>query len=112
MTTATIFSNLSMGQNAQGGINGAAMPNTVVNTGTSITRASATLTVVPSTGWAEASIMGGFDGVNWIGAQEIYVAPNGTGTRTENKTFRPHPYITAVLMNVAPGCAASLTVTY
>lgn len=114
MTTVTVFSGLSMNQNAQGGISGAAMPNTVINTGTPIDRAFATLTVTPSTGWAEASIMGGFDGVNWLGASEIVCAPNSGGVAgAAGARFAPHPYITAVLLNVGPpGAAATLTVTY
>lgn len=109
MTTATIFSNLSVNQNAFGV---QSPPNTIVDAGSPIDRASATLTVTPSTGWAEASIQGGFDGLNWIGAQEIFVSPNAGGTQTVTARFAPHRYVTAVLVKVSPGALATLTVTY
>jgi hypothetical protein len=109
MTTATIFSGVSSNQNA--GPNQYAS-NAVVNAGAPVDRASATLTVTPSTGFAEATILGGFDGQNWIGGAVAYVAPNSGGVVTASSRFPAHQYFTGLLTNIAPGCTATLTVTY
>lgn len=108
MTTATLFSSVSANQNAAG----SSVPNAIVNTGSPIDRATATLTVTPATGWADATIMGGFDGKNWLGGQSVFCAPNSGGSIAETHRFAAHQYVTAVLTNVAPGCAATLTITY
>ena len=110
MTTTTIFSGLSLNQQDAGL---QSMPNTIVSAPLpGFDRASVTLTVTPSTGWAEATVFGSFDNANWIGGGVAYVAPNSGGTETVGNHFTTHPYATAVLTKIAPGCTASLTFTY
>ncbi len=110
MTVATIFSSLGTNQNMFGV---QALPNAIVNAGSVVDRAVATLTVVPSTGWAEATFMDSVDGVSFVGRESVYVAPNSGGTaNSAGNRFPGYQYFTAVLTNVSPGAVATLTVTY
>jgi hypothetical protein len=121
MTTQTLFSGISYNQNRAG----PPVPaNTVVNAGALVTHVEFALTVTPSTGWAEAQINWGPDGVNFPGQMTIYEAPTGNGTTTLG--VRPHggalepaaggndgaQYFKAELTKIAPGAAATLTATY
>ena len=123
MTTGTLFSNIGYDQNAGGPPVPAA---TVVNTGGLITKADFTLTVTPSTGWAEAAVWWGPDNVAWPGMFGIYSAPSGGGTVTETKRFHAAAlepavqpaandgpqYFKAELVTISPGATATLTMTY
>lgn len=122
MTTSTLFSALGSNQNQAG----PPVPAlTVVNTGGLITRADFTLTVTPTTGWAEAALTYGPDNISFPGQQSIYCSPTAGGTTTEGRRFHgallePNAgsapdgaqYFKAELMNVAPGATATLTMTY
>lgn len=118
MTTSTLFSSVPFAQN----LAGPPVPtNTVVNAGGLVTHVDFTLTVTPASGWAEASVIWGPDGVNFSGQTAVYCAP-GAGSTTQG--FRIHmnvpviggtdgaQYFQAEAMNVSPGATATLTVTY
>jgi hypothetical protein len=121
MTTATLFSSVPAAQNQAGPPNPS---NTVVNAGGLVTHADFTLTITPSTGWGQASINWGPDGVNYPGQVVIYEAPTGTGSTTQ--AWRPHSialepaaggndgaqYFKAEMMSLSPGATATLTITY
>jgi hypothetical protein len=120
LTTSTLFSTLSYDQNAAG----PPVPAlTVVNAGGLITRAEFTLTVTPSTGWAEAAVSYGPDGVNFPGTRSLFEAPTGTGSITTEHRFHGGTnqpsnttdgaqYFQASLVTISPGATATLTITY
>jgi len=121
MTTSTLFSALGYAQNEAG----PPVPAlTVVNTTTPITRASFTLTVSPATGFAEAALSYGPDGVSYPGMQSLYCGPQAGGTTTHALHFHDGAasggasgadaaqYFRAELLNVSPGATATLTMTY
>lgn len=115
MTTATLFSNIGYPQNGGGSMNPA---NAVVNTGAGgIIAESFTLTVVPSTGWAQAAVMVSNDNANFVTIPGVHVAPNSGGTVTVGPTNvgdnpQAFQYYQAELMAVSPGGVATLTMTY
>lgn len=121
MTTSTLISSVPYPQN----LAGPPVPaNSVVNAGALVEHAEFTLSVTPSTGWAEASINWGPDGVGYPGQMTVYEAPTGTGTTTMGARIHSCPlspasggndgaqYFKAELMKVSPGATATLTVTY
>lgn len=120
MTTATLFSSVSYDQN----LGGPPVPaETVVDAGGFITHADFTLTVTPSTGWAEAAVQFGPDNVNWPGQVAVYCAP-GAGATTQGARFHYGSpsggavggdgarYFKALVLNVSPGATATLTMVY
>lgn len=120
MTTSTLFSALGYNQNAAGPAVPAA---TVVNTGGLITKAGFTLTVTPATGWAEAAVSWGPDGVQYPGVRSIFCGPQAGGTTTEthgihagtnepSNTADGAQYFVAELVTISPGATATLTMTY
>ncbi len=120
MTTSTLFSSLGYNQNAAGPPVPAA---TVVNVGNLIQRADFTLTVTPSTGWAQASISWGPDGTNYPGNMSIIESPTGTGATTNGHRFHSGvnqpsntkdgaQYFQAELTVISPGATATLSMTY
>jgi hypothetical protein len=121
MTTATLFSNVPYGQN----LAGPPVPaNATVNAGAVLQHADFTLTVTPSSGFAEASVAWGGDGVNYPGQMSVYVAPGSGGSQVHGLRFHSGPlspasggkdgaqYFTANLLKLSPGATASLTMTY
>lgn len=122
MTTSTIFSTIPFAQNNAG----VPVPsNTIVNAGGLVERFSFSLSVTPVTGWAEAAVSWGPDGVNYPGQISIFESPTGTGTQTE--AHRAHgallepgaggdkdgaQYFKGELMSISPNTTATLTVTY
>ena len=111
MTVSTIFSTLSYNQNADGPVVPA---NTVANAGAPIGRAVYTLTVTPSTGFANVSLSGGPDGVNWPWQNAMRVEANGGGLAVQSTHLLPEgtQYLTGQLQGISPGATATLTVTY
>lgn len=120
MTTSTLFSTISYNQNEAGPMVPA---NTIVNAGNLITRAGFTLTVSPVTGWAEASVAWGPDGVNFPGQLSVFENPTGTGTVTVEQRFHGGTnqpsnttdgaqYFQARLVTISPGATATLTMAY
>lgn len=121
MATSTLFSGIGYGQNQAGPTVPA---NTIVNAGGLVTKAGFTLTVTPATGYAEAVVNYGPDGVMYPGQLTVYDAPGApTGILQEHRlhgaALSPASggndgaqYFTAELMKIAPGCTATLTVTY
>lgn len=84
MTTATLASNIPFEQNAAG----PAVPSPgTVNAGGMITRAMFTLSVTPATGWAEAAVRWGPDGINWPGQMSLRCDPNAGGSTTHAQHF-------------------------
>ena len=74
MASATLFSTLGSNQNQAG----PPVPAlTVVDAGGVVERATFTLTVTPSTGWAEAWVNCGPDNINYPGQYAIFSAPTG-----------------------------------
>ncbi|TAL03711.1 MAG: hypothetical protein EPO08_03470 [Rhodospirillaceae bacterium] len=120
MTTSTLFSSLGYSQNQGGPPVPAA---TIVNAGGPITRAVFTLTVTPASGWAEAAVSWGPDGLVWHGQASVYSAPGG-GSVEQPQYIHDGPasggsvggddaqYFQASLINVSPGATATLTMTY
>jgi hypothetical protein len=120
VTTSTLFSTLSYNQNAAG----PPVPaGTIVNTGGLIFETGFTLTVTPPTGWAQANIAFGDDGVSFPGHVTLLESPTGTGTTTHRQRFhagvtRPDgandgaQYFQAELTTISPGATATLTMTY
>ena len=122
MASATLFSTLGSNQNQAG----PPVPAlTVVDAGGVVERATFTLTVTPSTGWAEAWINWGPDNINYPGQYAIFSAPTGGGTVTETKRIHganqsPNAgggldgarYFKAELVKIAPSCTATLTMSY
>ena len=111
MTTTTIFSTISYNQNADGPVVPA---NTNANAGAPISRAVYTLTVTPSTAFANVSLSGGPDGVNWPWQSAMRVEPNSGGTISQPTDLLPEgtQYLGGQLQGIAPGATATLTVTY
>jgi len=111
MTTATIFSGISYEQETGAPVVPAP---TVVNFGAPVTRQTFTLSVTPSAAWAKASVSGGSDGANFVGLDELFVAPNGTGSTTRELQNPPGAvqYVTGRMVDCQPGASATLTVSY
>jgi hypothetical protein len=119
MTQATLFSNVGQAQNQAGPYVPA---GTVVNTGAPTTHYSCVLTVTPSTGWCEATVGGGPDGVNFPEQCDLFVAPGGTGTiEFGHRTYSGGPggavggtqYFQAEVMSLGPpGATATMVIKY
>lgn len=120
MSSATLFSSVSQNQNAAGP---AGPANTTANLGGLVTRLAYTLTVTPSSGWAEASIAAGPDNSAFPFAESMYCAP-GAGSTTHTARYHGAAlspasggndgvrYVKATAMTVSPGATAMLTVAY
>lgn len=113
MTTSTIFSSVPVDQNA-GGYPPIPTPS-VINAGAPVNKHSFTLTVTPTTGWAKAAVRAGLDGVNYPRGSEVFVAPNTGGLNEVSaggSMSGPWQYFSGEVIEVSPGCAATLTVTF
>lgn len=120
MTTATLVSSISYNQN----LAGPPVPApTVVNAGGLILEGTLKLTTSPTTGWGQVAVSWGPDNVNWPGQFTMQEQPTGTGSVTQNVRFHAGTnqpsntpdgaqHFKAEVMDVSPGAALTLTLTY
>ena len=120
MTTSTLLSSISQNQNQAG----PAVPApSVVDAGALVGPVTFTLTVTPTSGWAEAAVRAGPDNVAFPFCFSVVCGPQAGGTSTllvdavahtnqPSNTPDGMRYFTSEMMTVSPGATATLTMTY